>query len=65
MKISQVSRANGTTQTHQSSVVKGRGVSLWQVVSDVMVWHHFTIMYMEDVLSALFHSAFLVGHETG
>ena len=65
MKTSQVSRANGTTHTHQSSVVKGRGFSLWQVVIDVMVWHHFTIMYMEDVLAALFHAAFLVGHETG
>ena len=32
MKTSQVSRANGTTHNHQSSVLK-EGASLWQLVN--------------------------------
>ena len=65
MKTSQVSRANGTTHAHQSSVVKGRDFSLLQLVSVVMVWHHFTFMYIEYVLAAFFNAAFGVGPETG
>ena len=54
MKTSQVSRANGTTNTHQSSMMK-EGASLWQLVS-VMVYG-ITSMDME-VVADLFHASF-------
>ena len=55
MKTSQVSRANGTTHTHQSSVMKEGLFLLWQLSS--VWWYGITSMVME-VVADLFHASF-------
>ena len=45
MNSSQVSRANGTTHTHQSSVMKEGASLMCQIVSGI-VWHGITSMVM-------------------
>ena len=62
MKTSQVSRANGTTHTHQSSVMKEEAsLWLWQLVC-VMVWHHF---HGQHGGCCWLIPCFIWGHESG
>ena len=62
MKTSQVSKAHGTTHTHQSSVLKEGLFSMAELVSDI---YGITSMGMVVVVTCFFMPCFICGDRIG